>query len=137
MKWPYLEIPNIYTFAVPLNIGTTAGVRIKFGFIEQLKGKKIIGFITYNDSNLTLWTDLVPVVPAATTAAMLVTLFDDKSYAFISDIPHVFYNAIAAQSNIKIFTPRVINWETSYLTYNFQSAAAATYAMVFSALYFN
>ena len=127
-------IPRSRLIWVTIPAGTTEGAVIQFPDVPELRNKQVIGMESYHEAMLDKTPDLVFTVRVADLPKFTVTL-KDGSMERHYNIPPETLNPQNTAGLWKMFTPFVVNWQSSYVRCTETPATPTTFTIPFLVFY--
>lgn len=127
-------IPRSRLIWVTIPANTTEGAVIQFPDVPELRNKRVIGMESYHEVMLYKTPDLVLTVAVADFSKFTVTLKDgslERQY----NVPCETLNPQNTAGLWKMFTPFVVNWQSSYVRCVSTLAVATAFTVPFLVFY--
>lgn len=127
-------IPRSRLIWVTIPASTTEGAIIQFPDVPELRNKQVIGMESYHGVMLEKTPDLVFTVGPADLPKFTVTL-KDGSMERQCNIPPETLNPQNTAGLWKMFTPFVVNWQSSYVRCTATPSVGTVFTIPFLVFY--
>jgi len=126
-------IKNTYTVEVVLNAAPSAGQKIKFVDIPQIRDVYTVGIQCFQRAQLTTSPSSLLVV---TTIAGMTVTFAEQSSEDVFLYPCTDLNPALNSGITRMFKQKVLNFPKSYITINDATGLAVNQSVIFNILYY-